>query len=62
MLDKWRSNRSNVVLQNTSLLPGELELGEYSETTVLELRWIPSSDELVFKFRPSAMLGRGGAS
>lgn len=58
VLDKWRSNCSSVVPSSAELVPVDdvLEVGELSDTTVLGLRWIPKSDELMYKFRPSPIL------
>lgn len=63
VLDKWRSNRRNIVPQGPSSVSNEaLELCEFSDTTVLGLRWLPSSDELMFKFQPPTLLGHGEAT
>ncbi|XP_055847948.1 uncharacterized protein LOC129913326 [Episyrphus balteatus] len=48
VLDKWRSNRPNVV---PICEQGALDLGEFEDTTVLGLRWLPTTDELMFKFK-----------
>lgn len=58
VLDKWRSNYSSVVPNTADLVAVDdvLEMGELSDTTVLGLRWIPKTDELMYKFQPSPIL------
>lgn len=53
-LDKWHSNEPEVLpVMPTAYQPMEaVELSEPTDTTVLGLRWLPSSDELAFKFHP----------
>lgn len=56
-MDKWRSNRRNIIPEGANELKNEeLELGEFGDTTVLGLRWLPESDQLMFKFQPPPML------
>lgn len=63
VLDKWQSNRRNVVPNDEHLLSDEgLELSEFSDTTVLGLRWLPNTDQLMFKFQPPALLAREDAT
>lgn len=51
-LDKWRSNKRNVVPGEANRQTNEaLELSEFSDTTVLGLRWLPETDQLMFKFQ-----------
>lgn len=53
-LDKWHSNGANVVPQTSESLE-VVELSEFSDTTVLGLRWLPKTDELMFKFQPALL-------
>lgn len=64
VLDKWRSNRSNVVPNSNDQLQNNdaLELSEFTDTTVLGLRWLPSTDELMFKFHPPPSLSASEAT
>lgn len=56
-LDKWRSNKRNVVPGEAGRQTSEeLELSEFSDTTVLGLRWLPETDQLMFKFQQPAAL------
>lgn len=56
-LDKWRSNKRNVVPDELSRQTNEvLELNEFSDTTVLGLRWLPESDQLMYKFKALPMI------
>lgn len=56
-LDKWRSNKRNVVPNGMSQQTNEeLELNEFDDITVLGLRWLPESDELMFKFQPPPVI------
>lgn len=58
ILDKWRSNRANVLPSTVqgAQLDDALELSEFTDTTVLGLRWFPKKDELMFKFHPPQKL------
>lgn len=64
VLDKWRSNRPHIVpgAGNQSQTDDEVELSEFTDTTVLGLRWLPSTDELMFKFQPPPALGASDAT
>lgn len=58
-LDKWRSNQRNVIPNCEEWQTNEeLQLGEFGDTTVLGLRWLPESDKLMFKFEPPPELTR----
>lgn len=51
-LDKWHSNGSDVVPISTAWSTDTVELSENDATTILGLRWLPFTDELMFNFRP----------
>lgn len=53
-LNKWHSNESGILpaIATTDQSPEVVELSESGDTTVLGLRWLPSLDELAFKFQP----------
>lgn len=52
VLDKWHSNGTKVVPESAMQTSEAVELGEFHDTTILGLRWLPATDELTFKFRP----------
>lgn len=56
MLSKWHSNVPSVLpsIMSMDQAMEPVELSDISDTTVLGLRWLPSSDELAFKFQPLA--------
>lgn len=57
-LDKWRCNKKNVIPDRIKQQTNDaLELSEFGDTTVLGLRWLPESDQLMFKFKPPPALG-----
>lgn len=53
-LSKWHSNGINAVPAQIMQSTEAVELGEFNETTVLGLRWLPATDELTFNFRPQS--------
>lgn len=54
VLSKWHSNVPNILpsIISTDQAMEPVELSDISDTTVLGLRWLPSLDELAFKFQP----------
>lgn len=63
ILGKWRSNRTGVVPAESATLSEEaLDLNEFSDTTVLGLRWLPRTDELMFKYQHPQSLSSNEAT
>lgn len=56
ILAKWRSNKSNVIPNETCAQADMRELSDFSDTSVLGLRWCPKTDELMFRFQPPPLL------
>lgn len=63
VLDKWRSNRPNVVPKDSNeASENSLELSEFADTTVLGFRWFPRTDHFMYKFNASLGITRKEAT